>query len=349
MVFATESLGCLLLNLIFVSAQASDPWMPQTSGTAARLRGLCVVSSKVVWVSGTQGTVLRTLDGGATWEARTVIGASGLDFRDIHAVDDRTAYALSIGAGELSRIYKTTDGGATWAPRYINREPLGFLDALAFWDAAHGIAMGDPVGGRFTILTTDDAGQTWNPLPIQEMPPALAGEGAFAASGTCLAVAGERSAWFGTGGASVARVFRSDDRGRNWTVHEIPIRAGNASSGIFSLAFRDPDHGVAIGGDYKQPGQSGPFVARTMDGGRTWTRPAGIQLAGYRSAVAYLSKLEKPTLVAVGPSGSDLSTDDGETWAPLGKLGFHAVGFAGPDEAGWAVGEAGSIARFRRP
>ena len=216
----------------------------------------------------------------------TVPGASALDFRDVHAVDAETAYLLSIGAGEQSRIFKTTDGGATWATLYVNKDPKGFLDAIAFWDADHGLALGDPVDGRFVILTTDDGGKTWEPTPPEGMPPALPGEGAFAASGTCLVVQGDGHAWFATGGAKVSRVFRSTDRGRTWTAHETPVMAGTPSSGIFSLAFHDADHGVAVGGDYKEPGETGNVVALTEDGGRTWRLPKGQGPGGYRSAVA---------------------------------------------------------------
>ena len=177
-----------------------------------------------------QGTYVRTTDGGVTWNSGTVPGAAELDFRDVHAADERTAFVLSIGAGEKSRIYHTADGSKTWALRFINHDPRGFLDAIAFWDANHGIAMGDPVDGRFTILTTGDGGVNWKKSPSDHMPLAKKGEGAFAASGTCLVVEGDRNAWFGTGGAAVSRVFRSMDRGQTWTVDETPIPAGIASS-----------------------------------------------------------------------------------------------------------------------
>jgi photosystem II stability/assembly factor-like uncharacterized protein len=255
------------------------------------------------------------------------------------------AYLLSIGAGENSRVYKTTDGGATWALQYTNRDPQGFLDAIAFWDARHGLALGDPVGGRFVILTTSDGGATWMPIGVEGMPTALAGEGAFAASGTCLVVQGDRSAWFATGGAQVARVFRSNDRGRTWTAHETPVRAGTPSSGIFSLAFHDADHGVAVGGDYTQPEQAGGSVARTSDGGRTWVLSRGTAPAGYRSGVAVVRGTSGLTVIAVGPTGTDLSGDGGESWRRLGTTGFDAVSFSGPD-AGWAVGEDGRISKF---
>jgi photosystem II stability/assembly factor-like uncharacterized protein len=342
---ATIVLFLTVAFLITSVVQARAQWEPQASGTKARLRGLSVVSREVAWAGGNRGTCLRTIDGGKTWVARAVPGASDLDFRDVHAVDADTAYLLSIGEGPQSRIYKTTDGGATWAAPFVSPDPKGFLDALAFWDAEHGLALGDPVAGRFVVLATDDGGRTWARVPPEGMPPALPGEGAFAASGTCLVASGEGRAWFGTGGARASRVFRSTDRGRTWTAHETPVRAGTASAGIFSLAFRDADRGVAVGGDYKAPEQSGDCVALTADGGRTWTAPRGTPPAGYRSAVAFVPGARGPRLVAVGPSGSETSTDDGASWRPLGRLGFHAVGFAGPT-AGWAVGEDGLIARW---
>jgi photosystem II stability/assembly factor-like uncharacterized protein len=336
--------GMALIAVLLPDESSRDQWIAQASGTRARLRGLCVVDSRVVWASGAQATVLRTTDGGRTWQARPVPGGPDLDFRDIHAVDDRTAYTLSIGEGEKSRIYKTDDGGNTWTLRYINRAPRGFLDALAFWDSDHGLALGDPVDGRFVVLTTDDGGETWRPSPTGGMPPSLPGEGAFAASGTCLVVAGDGHAWFGTGGAKASRVFRSTDRGRTWTVHETPVRAGTPSSGIFSLAFGDRDRGIAVGGDYKEPGPASDVVALTADGGRTWRSPKGPGPRGYRSAVAGLPAARATVLVTVGPTGSDWSRDGGESWMQLGEMGFHAVGFAG--EAAWAVGEDGRIARL---
>ncbi len=306
-----------------------------------RLRGLSVVDGRVAWASGAAGTILRTVDGGKSWERRPIPGAETLDFRDVQAVDDRAAFALSIGPGDRSRIYKTTDGGATWAARHVNRDLKGFLDALAFWDRDHGLVLGDPVDGRFVILTTDDGGATWREIPPKAMPEALPKEGAFAASGTCLVVQGERNAWFGTGGG---RVFRSTDRGSTWTVHATPLRPANDSSGIFSLAFRDADHGVAVGGDYKDPARAVDAVALTSDGGWTWRLPSGPGPRGYRSAVAFVPGT-KATFVAVGPTGSDWSEDDGKSWKPLADLGFHAVGFA-DSSAGWGVGDDGRIERI---
>jgi len=146
----------------------------------------------------------------------------------------------------------------------------------------------------------------------------------------------------------VGRIFRSTDKGKSWSVHNSPIEAGSPSSGIFSLAFSDAEHGMAVGGDYKEPGRAGHRVVLTSDGGRTWRLPTGQQPGGYRSAVTYVPGTQGRSLVAVGPTGSDISVDGGGNWRPLGTAGFHAVGFAG-QTFGWAVGEDGRVAKYDGP
>jgi photosystem II stability/assembly factor-like uncharacterized protein len=336
----------VLLSALLTCDAASAQWTSQASVTRVRLRGIIAVSGEVAWASGDKGTFVRTVDGGKSWQAGVVPDASALDFRDVHGVDDRTAYLLAIGPGERSRIYKTDDGGKSWRLQFLNRDPKAFYDAFAFWDADHGIALGDPVDGRFALLATENGGRAWERIAIDELPAALPGEGAFAASGTCLVTQGERNVWFGTGGAR-ARVFRSTDRGRTWTVATTPLRSDTRSSGVFSLAFRDADHGVAVGGDYTRPDDRERCVATTADGGRTWTLVDRAAPSGFRSAVVYVPGASRPTLVTVGPSGSDRSVDDGSTWTQLGRDGYHAISLAGPSGAGWAVGEQGAIARLR--
>jgi photosystem II stability/assembly factor-like uncharacterized protein len=341
----------LLLLFVFIlccHASARAQWTPQQSGTTLRFRGVSAVNSKVAWASGNGGTVARTVDGGKTWRASVVPGAEALDFRDVEGVDANTAYLLSIGPGEQSRIYKTLDGGASWTLQFTNRNPKAFFDAFAFWDAAHGIAMSDPVDGKFVIITTKDGGLHWQEVASADIPDALEGEAAFAASGTCITVQGKNNVWFGTGGGSVARVFRSSDRGQTWSVSTTPIKAGNASSGIFSLAFKDAMNGIAVGGDYKNEREAHDHVARTNDGGRTWTLLRGSQPSGFRSGVVYVAgkNTVAPMLISVGPSGSDYSVDNGASWTSIAGDGFHAVSFAGAIDAGWAVGEGGRIAKF---
>lgn len=330
----------LAIAFLCASLAPAQTWVTQNSTTTASLRGVSAVNADVVWASGTGGTWLRTTDGGATWTASKLPGAESLDFRDIQAVDVRTAYLLSIGPGDKSRIYKTTDGGKQWNLQFTNPDAKGFFDALAFWDAKHGIVLGDPVDGHFVVLTTEDGGDHWQRRPT---PPAMPNEGAFAASGTCIAVAGSREAWFGTGGVEGARVFHSGDGGATWTAARTPIRNDAAAAGIFSLAFSDALHGIAVGGDYSKPSDAERNIAVTADGGKTWTEPTGIHPKGFRSVVAILPGT--PTWVAAGTSGSDVSSDGGNNWKPFDDGNYNAISLVAGG-TGFAVGPKGRVAKL---
>jgi photosystem II stability/assembly factor-like uncharacterized protein len=339
-------LAVLLAAVMSGVAIGAPDWQQQVSGTTERFRGVSAINARVAWASGNKGTVVRTTDGGATWRVLPVPGAEALDFRDIEGFGSDTAYILSIGPGDRSRVYKTADGGNTWALQFRNPDPKAFFDAIAFWDEATGVAIGDPVDGRFAVARTTDGGRSWLPLPPSGMPPALPGDGAFAASGTCLVAAAGTHAWFGTGGGARARVFHTFDRGLTWTVADTPIAAGTSSAGIFSVAFRDARHGIAVGGDYRKEGEPSENVAVTSDGGRTWTLAGVGRLRGFRSAVAFVPGTRGRIIVAVGPAGADVSSDGGRTWAPFGELGFHAFSITGSLNAAWAVGEQGRIAKL---
>ena len=340
--------GAVLSSLaVAVSALAIQPqWVPQPAPTGERLRGVSAVDRNVAWASGNKGTVLRTIDGGGSWQRVVSPSSEPLDFRDIEAIGAMTAYVLSIGPGEQSRIYKTVDGGKTWTAAFRNSDPRAFYDAIAFWDEQNGLAMGDPVEGRFALLRTMDGGKTWTSVAAGGMPPALANEGAFAASGTCLTVQGTRRAWFATGGAARARVFGSVDGGLSWQASDTPLAAGSASAGAFSIAFTDDgQHGIVVGGDYRQERATSDNVALTHDGGSTWT-PGPVHLRGFRSAVAFAPGRRDRVLLTVGPAGSDWSSDDAASWTSLGDEGFHALSIARRDQVAWAVGESGRIAKL---
>jgi photosystem II stability/assembly factor-like uncharacterized protein len=322
---------------------AAFEWTPQQSGSTASLRGVSAVSDTVAWASGSGTTMLRTEDGGATWKP-LIVTADRLDFRDIDAIDERNTYALSIGTGSASRIYRTRDAGATWTLQFTMKDPRGFLDAMAFWDATHGIVVGDSIDGAFSIFTTENGGGTWTPVPATGLPPALPGEGAFAASGTNVTVHGTNDAWFATGAAARARILRTRDRGRSWTVADTPLPAGR-SAGAFSIAFRDASHGVVVGGDYSREGEAIDNAATTSDGGRTWTVVRARGLSGFRSVVAHVPGT-KMSYIAVGPQGADWSDDDGRTWTPIEGTGFHTFSFAGSGRVGWGAGAKGAIGRL---
>ena len=334
----------LVAVLLLVPVALAPTWTLQRSGTTARLRGVSAASDRVVWASGSNNAILRSVDGGNTWAQVTNPTADRLDFRDIDAVGEQTAYLLSIGNGAASRIYKTMDGGVTWALQFANEDPEAFFDAMAFWDADHGIAVSDSVKGAFVMLTTDNGGKAWTRIPANRLPAALAGEGAFAASGTNITVFGQTHAWFGTGAAEKARVLRTADRGATWQIADTPIKA-NQTSGIYSLAFRDAQHGVAVGGDYSKESEAVDNLAYTTDGGRTWLPSSNGRLHGFRSVVAYVPG-SASSFVAIGPLGSEISTDDGRTWTVIDGPGFDTFSFAPGRTIGWGSGARGAIGRL---
>ena len=324
-------------------------WEKVNVSTTASLRGLSVVGADVVWASGTGGTVIRTVDGGKHWSVVIVAGAEKLDFRGIHAFDANNALLMSSGPAEKgeARIYRTTDGGATWRQVFEEKRAGVFFDAIAFWDRQHGIVLSDPVEGKFVFFRTSDSGKSWKQIPTASLPDALPNEGAFAASNSCLTVNGAKNAWFATGGANIARVFRSHDRGKTWVVAETPLRPPNASSGIFSLAFEDWNFGVAVGGDYANPGGSGlPNLLITTNGGKTWQVGKPNNQAGF-----YISSVVIPphplnkrmrTVIAAGATGLYFaSLNDDESWKRSSQENLNAV--FDSTQGTWAVGANGTV------
>jgi photosystem II stability/assembly factor-like uncharacterized protein len=325
------------------SSAAASPWEPQTSPVTVELRGLSVVNDKVAWASGAKGTVLRTIDG-ATWAVTPVKGAEALDFRDIEAFDEKNAIAMSIGPGAASNVYKTTDGGVTWRRVFANADTEGFWDAITFWDRKRGALFGDPVRGRFQVFLTDDGGESWKPVPDESMPVALEGEGAFAASGSCLTTGPSKRLAFVTGGAKEARVFASADGGRTFTVSTSPVAAGAASKGLFSVMWLDPKTLLTVGGDYKERALPGVNAGLSADAGAHWT---AIQA----NPIGFLSSVVRgpgagAAVVAVGLAGTGVSNDGGKTWLAKDSTPYNTAGFA--NGSGFAVGPKGVIARWRR-
>jgi photosystem II stability/assembly factor-like uncharacterized protein len=334
----------LIAALLSSTTASAQSWQSAPSGTSAELRGLSVVSDKLAWASGARGTVLRTVDG-AHWQAMQVLDADKIDFRDIHAIDADTAIVMGAGPGAASRIYRTDDGGAHWKLMTTNQVAEGFWDAMAFWDKDNGILFGDPVKGSFQVYVTGDGGASWHEVAARGLE-AMPSEGAFAASGTCLTVAGANDAWIATGGSATSRVFHSLDRGKTWRAQSTPIPAGAAARGVFSVAFLNAKEGFAAGGDYKEVQMAGINGARTEDGGASWT-PVQVAPAGYMAVVVPVPGAPH-ALVAGGLAGSGYSLDGGKSWTALDRTPMNTVGFASP-AAGWAVGPKGLVMKYAGP
>jgi photosystem II stability/assembly factor-like uncharacterized protein len=332
---------------------------PQTSGTTQLLISVSPVNDRVVWASGQGGTYVVTTDGGTHWKAAVVPGAEALEFRDVYAVSDKVAYLMSIGNNTTDfRIYKTLDGGASWTIEFTNQTLNAFYDCFGFWTPRRGIAHSDSVNGVFPELRTTN-GKTWNSIAAN-MPPALPGEASFAASGTCVTTQGESNAWVATGGSATARILATRDGGNTWNAYDTPLVSSPSAGGI-SVAFRDRFHGVVGGGDLAV--NTSADMARSDDGGRTWTLTNKPPVQGSIFCLAYIRGMrhgddegvddEHDHAVVITAetapftSGSAAWTpDEGRTWFQIpGASGYWAVAFANP-KAGWFVGNNGQILKI---
>lgn len=310
-----------------------------TSGTKTSIRGLSVVNDKVVWVSGSNGTVGKSVDGGKTWKWITVKGFEKRDFRDIEAFDAATAILMAIA--EPAHILKTTNGGETWKLVYENNTPGMFLDAMEFWNEQSGIVLGDPVNGKFFIARTFDEGSTWRELPTANLPAADSGEACFASSGTNIRKLDRDEACFVSGGKR-ARFFSKS------IPVDLPIVQGKASTGANSIAVRDDkkrkgsNYLVVVGGDFAADTikENNCFVS--IDGGKKWMTPV-IAPHGYRSCVEFISKWK---LIACGTSGVDISTDGGMRWKLLSKESFHVCRKAKEGKAVFLAGTNGKVGKL---
>jgi hypothetical protein len=306
----------------------------------------------VAWASGTNGTVLRTEDGGYEWQTCAMPpGAEKLDFRGIWAWDANTAIVMSSGTGDASRLYKTTDGCSSWKLLFTNPDKEGFWDGMVFQRNSRGVGyvLGDPVRGSFVLDRFTVDGHDLSPK--SSWPPRAIGEskGAFAASNSSMAIfvnsdnsIGE---WIGTGGGTVfyqlwCPLPEGDQVVRSvtcWEPVQTPLAHGNDSSGVFSVGFRDLNVGIAVGGDYTKPNETAGTAAWSTDGGKTWTAAAKPP-HGFRSAVAWDADLK--AWIAVGTNGSDISWDDGKTWQPLDDGNWNALSLP------WVVGPGGLVAKL---
>jgi photosystem II stability/assembly factor-like uncharacterized protein len=353
---STRNRCATILLLLATSLTIHAQWDIEDSHTTASLRGIHNVGGGVAWASGTNGTVLRTEDGGYLWQTCNIPpGAEKLDLRGIQAFDENTAIVMSSGPGDQSRLYKTTDGCQTWKLLFTNPDKQGFWDALKLWTPTDGFLAGDQVDGKITLLQSTPYWKgSWGNRNIEANPK----EGAFAASNSSLSLgnppskSGDREVWFATGGPSGSRVIhyrylnRDEPERSDFSIVNVPIFPKSESAGIFSI-FIDNEKGVTVGGDYLKPDNPAGTAAFTIDGGKTWAATK-TQPHGYRSAVAY--DLTQKLWITVGPNGTDISTDDGKNWRPLTPSGYDP-----PDaDKNWnalslpfVVGPKGRIGRLR--
>ncbi len=314
----------------------------QQSGSNASFRGIAVKSENEAWVSGTNGALLKTTNGGQLWEKVFVPEADSLDFRDLELLNDSTILLMSIGSGNDSKIFKSTDKGEHWKITYVNEEPAAFFDGFDFWDENTGILISDAIDEKLYLLKTEDGGDHWFRVGAETLPDLEKGEYGFAASGTGIATFGGQKVWIATGGVN-ARVFFSPNQGDTWSVFETPMVSGKPSTGSFSIAFKDELNGLVVGGDYQIDSAAISNVALSNDGGKSWNSIEKPETVPFKSCVAYLNN---DAVLAIGTSGVSWSSDSGKSWTTIDVTSFHTMDFDKKSGVGWMAGGNGAIAKF---
>ena len=333
-------LFCLAILLSQLLAAQKPSIEILTTGNKTSIRGLSAVNDNVVWVSGSNGTVGKSSNGGKNWKWMTVKGFEKTDFRDIEAFDGSTA--IIMGIADPAYILKTTDGGDSWKVVYENKTKGMFLDAMDFSGEQYGIVIGDPIAGKIFIAETFNNGDTWVELkPEWKRPIADSGEAFFAASGTNIRLMNNK-AFFAVSGGMKSRLIT------RFNATPLPVVQGKETTGANSIDVYDNGNGkgskrmVIVAGDFNADSLSEKNCFVTSNGGKTWKAPI-IPPHGYRSCVEYLSKND---LLSCGLNGVDYSFNNGKTWQWISKEGFHVCRIAKQGSAIYLAGNNGKIGKI---
>ncbi len=309
-------------------------------GPATSIRGMSVVSSTVVWLSGSKGWFARSKDGGRSWDWKQLKEYAAFDFRGVAAFSASKAVLMSSGSPAV--ILYTEDGGENWKESYRNESKEIFLDGISFYNGSEGLVYGDPIQGKMQLLKTEDGGKSWVNISEKLTIPLAEGEASFAASNTGIETRADGRTWIITGGKA-SRVFYSPDKGESWRTFDCPMLHGKETQGPFSICFYDKSRGAMAGGDYQEDTLSRKNFFVTEDGGATWSAPVRGP-SGFRSCVAYISK---NILIATGTSGTDISKDGGLSWTSLSSQGYHVVSVLQKNRSALLAGSDGRIALIR--
>jgi photosystem II stability/assembly factor-like uncharacterized protein len=325
--------------LLFITGFSQYPDIEiLTQGTKTSIRGLSVVNDATAWVSGSNGTVGKTTDGGKTWKWISVKGFEKRDFRDIEAFDATTAIIMAVDAPAY--ILKTVDGGVNWKVVYENETKGMFLDAMEFWNINAGIVIGDPIDGHLFIARTFDGGNTWKEIPNEYKPKADSGEALFAASGTNIRVLDRDEAVFVTGGLR-SRAFIRDQ------IISLPIMQGKETTGANSIDVMDKysrNGGqtlMVVGGDFNNPNSDSLNCVYSTNRGKTWQTPKRSP-HGYRSSIEYLSKRHA---ITCGINCVDYTIDGGKNWKWISKEGFNVCRIAKNGSTIYLAGNTGKVGK----
>ncbi len=327
----------LSVACLFALQSYSQSFQTLSSGNKASFRGLETYKNKVVWVSGSNGTVGKSMDSGKTWEWVSPKGYEKFDFRDIEVFSAKEAVIVSAGAPAV--ILYTNDGGKTWIESYKNEDPAIFLDGMDF-SGKTGYVLGDPIEGQFQLLKSSNKGKSWTDVTEEIHLFAEPGEAAFAASGSSLQVINDWL-YIGTGGTYSSLMKRSEKE-RKLDVQDVPIWSGVTSTGIFSIDFLNERVGVVVGGNYTSDKDNSNNILLTHNGGLSWDKPE-IPVHGYRSSVKYISP---ETLIATGTSGTDISYDSGKTWKNISTESFNVIAVSSNKKIIYLAGSNGNVVQL---
>jgi len=329
---------CYLFSTGFVVKGQTFHLTKLADGKDISLRGMAIVNDQVAWVSGSRGTVAKTVDGGAHWQWLTVKGYEEMDFRSVAAFSGQKA--IIVNAGSPAVILLTVDGGTSWQKVFSYDVDQIFYNGIGFWNEKQGIVFGDPIDGQLQLLATEDGGKNWMNISDESHVEMQPGEVAFAASGTSIFTKDQGLVWIGTGGTQ-ARLLFSYDYGKTWTSYRVPIEQGEATQGVFSLAVNGRNELIAVGGDYKNFKNNNNVIQLSANG-VSWKAPKN-RLSGYKSCVTYISDT---FVVSTGSSGTDFSLDGGQTWKLLSDQAFHVAKASASGKWILLAGEGGAIYRM---
>lgn len=297
------------------------------------IRAVQVIDNQSVYYAGSRGDVGFTKDNGKSWTREYITYNDTIvpHFRSL-AKNKNHFFALSVANPAL--LYKISDEKTELV--YTENHEKVFYDALTFFDDnKHGIAVGDPTENCASIIITEDAGNTWQKIPCANLPKFEEDEAFFAASNTNIKTIG-KTVWIASGGKK-ARILKSDDFGKTWTIFDTPIIQGNGPQGIYSIDFADKNNGIIIGGDYSKPKENIANKAITKDGGKTWSLVSDGKNPNYKSCVQYVPNTQGKEIFAVSKTGVSFSNDSGNSWSEVSKEGYYTIQFVDKNTA-WLSG-----------
>ncbi|CAA0226647.1 WD40/YVTN/BNR-like repeat-containing protein [Tenacibaculum maritimum] len=300
---------------------------------STNIRAIHAISKDHLYFAGSNGYIGYTLNEGKSWHIKQLNYQDSIipHFRSV-SLNNSNLFALSIGNPAL--LYKISKNSEKLV--YIENHKDVFYDSMKFFsDGKHGIAVGDPIENCPSIILTSDGGNTWQKIPCSQLPKFEKGEAFFAASNTNIKII-DNTVWIASGGKK-ARILKSEDTGKTWTVYDTPIVQGNGSQGIYSIDFYDKKNGIVIGGSYASPYNNCANKAITTDGGITWNLIADNQEPSYKSCVQYIPNTKGQEIIAVGKTGISFSNDGGLTWNEISKDNYYTIQFIDTNTA-WLSG-----------